>query len=290
MIKIGVALGYFDGVHIGHKQVVAEAARGTDKIAVFTFTGLPPKMGGFAENITDEPHKEELLHSLGVSEILAPPFEDIRHLSPEEFVDNIIAERMNADVVTSGADFRFGERGAANADDLARLCGKRGIEARQVGTVLDENGVAVSSSLIREKLKQGEIAYANKLLGYDISYTLEVLRGNMLGRTLNAPTINQKLTPGVLSPKRGVYAGYTRVNGITYPSVTNIGVKPTVGSFTEPLLETHIIGWDGDLYGQHITVSLLRFIREEQKFGSLEELKSQIESDKRNVVSKTSLL
>ena len=142
------------------------------------------------------------------------------------------------------------------------------------------DGCVVHSTAIKNLIKSGEIARANKLLGYNFSIEGKVIEGNRIGRTIGSPTINQLFPDNIVMPKFGVYKSVTYLDGRTMPSVTNVGVKPTVGYKDSPLAETHIMDYDGDLYGRTLRVSLLDFIRPERRFESVDELKNQLDRDK----------
>lgn len=276
-----MALGLFDGVHLGHQQVLQRALAGRAQglvPAVFTFesaSGLvDTKEGGL---IYSEEYKEYILEKMGVELLLAVPFAAVRDLSPEEFVEKVLQGTLHAGQVVCGYDFRFGRGAGGDTVLLRQLCKRRGIGV-QVVPALAVDGAPVSSTRIRALLQQGEIEQANALCGRPYGIYGTVLSGNRLGRVMGFPTINQRLQPGRTLPRFGVYRSETMVDGTAYRSVTNIGVKPTVGSDV-PLAETYILGFSGDLYGQRILVRLIRFVRPEQKFDGVEALRAQLEKD-----------
>lgn len=279
--ETSVAVGYFDGLHLGHIQVICAALKDTSlKSVVFTFSAdsVLPKRGGDSENILPFFIKEDYIRKIGVDYLFAPAFESIKDLTPAEFVKTVILERLNAKKVFCGYDFRFGKNGAGDVETLKTLCGEYGIQVTVIPPYCMD-GEPVSSTRIRALIKKGDIVNANRYLGYDLAYRLPVIHGQMLGRQLDAPTINQLFPKGTVIPAFGVYVSKTEVQGKFYPSITNIGVKPTVTDEKVPLMETYIIGFSGDLYGQDITVSLQRFLRSEMKFTSLDALKEQIKKD-----------
>ncbi len=281
--KTAVALGFFDGLHLGHIEVINAALARKDLAAVvFTFNNktLLPKFNT-RENIITHELKLELLSKIGVDYIFAPDFADVQDYSPEEFVKKILVDRLNASYVTCGYDFHFGKNGAGDPTTLCHICREYGIEVCVVSAVRAENGEIISSTVIRKLIKEGDVALANKYLGYELTYVLEVEHGRKLGKKLGFPTINQTIPKGTIIPKFGVYKSWTVIGGHNYPSITNIGVKPTVnGDNAEPNMETHIIGWAGDLYGLRTRVVLREYVRGERKFASLDELKAQIKADK----------
>lgn len=288
--KSAVALGFFDGLHLGHIEVIKQALLRTDLMSVvFTFNNktMLPKFKE-RENIITYDLKLELLSRIGVNYIFAPDFADLRDLSAVEFVDKVLVEKLNAGFVSCGYDFRFAKGGKATAETLAEVCSERGIETRIVPAVTYE-GEPISSTAIRELVRRGDLVKANTLLGYELTYVLEVREGKKNGRKIGFPTINQIIPSGMIAPRRGVYKSWTQVRSRNYPSITNIGVKPTVeleeGEERTPEMETHIIGYDGDLYGLRARVVLREFMREERKFDSMEELRIQLEKDKAAVLT-----
>ena len=281
--KTSVALGMFDGVHIGHVEVIQSALeRKQFSPAVFTFRVLK-KPGG---SIIPYRMKFDILKSKGISTIYSSDFDSVRDLSAEEFVKEILIDRMNCACVSCGEDFRFSRNADADSADLKRICESHGIEVNVLKHV-ELNGVPISSTRIREAIKNGDIELANKMLGYDLTYDLEVIEGEKLGRTIGAPTINQVIPADCVLPKFGVYKSRVLIDVINYTAVTNIGVRPTVtsknGENIESLpsvtVETHIPGFNMEIYGQSVQVSLQKYIRGEKKFASLDELKSQIQED-----------
>lgn len=282
--KRAVALGLFDGVHLGHRAVINAALdmrKNGLSAVVFTFEPdcVLKKAGGASGFIYTQAEKEIILREMmEVDDIVSPPFESLCSLTGEEFAREILCRRIGAARVCCGNDFRFGKNAACGAHELT-VFGKRfGFEVEVVSPV-EYGGSVVSSSRIRELLLNGDIPSANELLGFGYFINAEVTDGNRIGRTIDFPTINQQFGEGQLVPKFGVYSTSTNVGGKVFPSVTNIGVKPTVGGVSAPLAETHIIGFSGDLYGKKTDVCFKSFIRSERKFSSLDELKTQISED-----------
>lgn len=278
--KTVVAAGLFDGLHIGHASVMDKTlslCRHGISPAVFTFkTGsLDVKEQGIL--ISDE-KKIELLSKMGIKYIFSPSFSEIRDMTPERFVMEIIANRLNASCVVCGENFHFGKDGFADCNTLEKICNSIGIEVYVVPLV-SYRGENVSSSRIRECLKSGRIEEANALLGRKYSIIGRVIGGNQIGRTLNFPTINQRIDKSFASLRRGVYASEVVIGRTGYLGVTNIGVKPTVSFCNEVLAETHIIGFTDDIYGENAEVRLNGFVRDEEKFETLDELKKQVAKD-----------
>lgn len=278
-----VALGFFDGLHLGHIEVIKRALLKDGLCSVvFTFndkTSLPKFSGKKGHCIITHEQKTEIFGGLGVERVYAPDFGDVKDYTAREFVERILRDELNASFVVCGYDFRFGKGGEGNPETLKQLCSEYGMECEVVPAVAVD-GVTVSSTAIREMITKGDIETANRFLGYELSYKLPVTQGSKIGRTIGFPTINQKIPDYMVKPKNGVYKSWTIVDGRTYRSITNIGVKPTVDYKGGAVMETHITGYDGNLYGQTVRVALREFIRDEKKFAGLEELKRQIEEDK----------
>lgn len=285
--KTAVALGYFDGLHLGHVGVIGAAmAQKGLKTAVFTFncdTTLPKFRG--PEDIISFENKCELLERLGVEYLFAPDFAEVCTLTDEDFVKKILIDRLNAGYACCGRNFRFGKGGCGTPERLAEIGAKYGMRAETVQDICMD-GHMISSTRIREYIRRGEIEQANRLLGYELWYRLPVVKGNEIGHSLGFPTINQIIPDTNIIPKYGVYKSFVEVDGKQYKGVTNIGVKPTVERHdgTGAVMETHIMGYSGDLYGREIAVALVRFIRPEVKFSGLDELKLQMARDKENAL------
>ncbi len=278
-----VALGFFDGLHLGHIEVVKRALL-KDGLCpvVFTFndkTLLPKFKDSKGHCIITHEHKMEIFGKIGVDYIFAPDFNDVKDYSARDFVEKILKNLLCASFVVCGYDFRFGKGGEGSPETLKNLCSELGI-ACEVVPAVRVDGETVSSTIIREKIRNGDVSGANHCLGYELSYNLPVLKGKQIGRTMGFPTINQEIPDYMVKPKNGVYKSWTITEGKTYRSITNIGVKPTVNYSGNALMETHIIGYEGDLYGQNVRVALREFIRDEQKFEGLEQLKAQLTEDK----------
>lgn len=280
--RTAVALGLFDGVHRGHQDVLqhtVQAAGNSMSSAVFTFTPgtVKTKFDGHVSLLSPE-LKWERLAASGMSYCLTPDFSNLQGLSPNEFVRDILRDRMNAGIVVCGEDFRFGKAASAGWRELREMGKNYGMDVLVVPPLTAEGDV-ISSTRIRKALQLGDMELANRLLGYAFPLRLPVVKGNQLGRTLEFPTINQTIPSGQFLPKFGVYASYTLIEGERIPSITNIGVRPTVSGAREPLAETYILDWTGDLYGQTVEICLTQFIRPEIKFSGLDELKAQVQQD-----------
>lgn len=278
-----VALGLFDGLHIGHQQVIAGAvsakAQGLTP-AVFTFDGSPSAVkGAAADRILSSERKLELLEQYGVEMVYHIPFELVRHMEPETFVRQVLMGVCGAKRICCGFNFRFGQGASADSVDLSRICAQCGIEAF-VAPAVREDGIPVSATRLRELIRAGEMEQAAEMLGRHFSLDFQVVHGRELGRQMGTPTINQPLPDDFVRPKFGVYASLVTLPEGRFAGVTNVGVKPTVTEGKPDadavIAETWIIGFDGLLYGRRVQVELLSFIRPEKKFPSLDALKAAI--------------
>ena len=280
-----VALWLFDWLHLGHRAVLGAAAACAPRLlpTVFTFSFSSPEEAtkpDFA-NILTATRKEAILEKLGIALECEPPFSAFRGLSPEEFFEHILRDRLKAAAVFCGEDFRFGKGAAGDCTLLRRLCAEAGVEFHAVPAVLD-GGLPVSSTRIRRLLRDGEMEEAARLLGEPYAIDYPVSHGRQLGRKMGYPTINQLYAPGDLLPRCGVYAVLCRTeDGGVYRGVANIGRKPTLGGQDAPSAETTLFGFSGDLYGQRVVTSFHRFLRPEQKFPDVETLFRQVAEDAR---------
>lgn len=283
-----VALGNFDGVHIGHATVLhqtralARELGVTPSALIFREHPRAHEKGGAPPALLTLPQKEAALRAYGVEDVYLYNFEDVRNLSPEEFVREILIKELGARGVCCGFNYRFGRDASGDAGTLEGLCRRYGLKIYVARRVNMENE-AVCSTRIRAAIESGNIELANKMLGRVFSYDFTVVSGDKLGRLIGAPTINQHFPKGFAVPHSGVYASRCLIDGEYRASVTNIGIRPTVD--TKNLRsETCIIGFSGDLYGQNIEVGLIKFLREEKKFGSVGALSEQIQTDIKRAV------
>ena len=268
--KRSIALGSFDGLHVGHQAVLAAAF----------FPDFTPTVLTFQQSPSGEPlllpsdDRRALLTRRGFSEIYTLNFEEVKDTPAEVFAEDFLFGVCGANRLVCGKDFRFGKGAKGNADLLAALCTEKGAQLLVIPPVM-ENGEKISSTRIRKAIEAGDIAAANQLLGRPFGFAGEVIHGNHLGTGLGTPTINQAYPERLTVPRFGVYAAWCRVDGEDYFGVTNIGVKPTVGS-DRVLAETWMPDFSGDIYGKQVRLFLLDFIRPERRFDSLEELKAVI--------------
>lgn len=281
-----VALGVFDGVHIGHRAVLREAVNSGDlEPWVFTFTEESiSKAKKGAVRLEPPCIKFNIMKKCGIAHVYAPDFSEVQSLSGEEFVRRVLVEHLRCRKVVCGTDFRFGERAACNADDMKRLCEEYGMECAVIEKLYD-GGEAISSTRIRAAAAEGNMETVRRLCGYPFCIENTVVAGEHLGREYGLPTINQGFGGGYVIPKYGVYVSAAYVDGKFYPAVTNVGVKPTVSEENVPGAETNLIGFAGNLYGKKVFVFLLSFVRPEMKFESREALFARIAFDRDNAKS-----
>ncbi len=283
-----VATGFFDGVHTGHRLVIqqlveAAAARG-DESMVITFWPHPrnvlQKEARSLRLLTTLEEKKRMLHDLGVNHVEVISFtKDFSMLTTEDYI-NLLKDKYGAKTVLLGYDNRMGYD-AKGADDVARTAEGLGLEVIRTDMVSSGMGYAVSSTKIRERLEEGDVKSAASMLGYDYGLHGVVVSGNRIGRTIGFPTANMQLyEPLKLVPANGVY--FVRVNtlGQDFYGMCNIGYRPTVGAGNGRTIETNIFGFDEDIYGLDLSLTFTARIREEKRFGSLEELKRQLERDR----------
>ena len=277
---LAVALGTFDGFHLGHKMVIDKTKLSKRKSAVLLFDEHPQKVLSHKSpgELITKSEREKLLEKWQVEPITVS-FSEIMSLSYEDFFYKILLEKIGATALSCGFNYRFGAKAGGNAEILKALCQKENIELF-VSEAVEFNGEPVSSTRIRNLIKQGDIESANAMLGREFSYDFVVVHGDARGRTIDSPTINQFFTEDFLVPQYGVYASYSVIDGKKYPSVTNVGVRPTIEGYSKERSETNIVGFDGALYDKNISVHLLKKIREEMKFNNLDELRNQIAKDR----------
>ena len=283
-----VATGFFDGVHVGHRLVIeqlvkAAAARG-DESMVITFWPHPrnvlQKEARSLRLLTTLAEKKQMLHQLGVDRVEVLSFtKDFSAMTMEQYLRHIM-EEYGARAVLLGYDNRIG-CDAADSDQVARTAEMLGLEVIRTDMVPSQEGFAVSSTKIRERLEAGDVTGAAQMLGYDYSLHGVVVAGNRLGRTIGFPTANMQLyEPLKLVPGNGVYFVRVNVLGRSLYGMCNIGRRPTVGLGNARTIETNIFGFDEDIYGLDMDITFVARIREERKFDSMKELKAQLEQDR----------
>ncbi|MEC4986229.1 MAG: bifunctional riboflavin kinase/FAD synthetase [Oscillatoria sp. PMC 1068.18] len=295
-----VALGNFDGVHRGHRQVVqpilsqpsvtpvkrSQLSKLRPAATVLTFNPHPKEFftGQKRKLLTPLAEKVAQLETLGVEQLILLPFnQQIASLTPQQFVAEILVKQLQATLISVGEDFRFGKNRAGCTTELIALAAEYGIKAI-VAPIQTSGSDRISSSRIRQALSEGNIPQANQLLGRDYSLSGEVVTGQKLGRTIGFPTANLAVPEDKFLPRQGVYCvtveNFRNANSPREKliGVMNLGCRPTVDG-KNPTIEIHLLDWSGDLYGQKIIVNLKQFLRSEQKFPSLDALKTQIATD-----------
>lgn len=278
-----IALGTFDGVHIGHRAVIENVLNRPGLVpAVFTFSHAPAGILGKqpAGMLATPAAKQEILEQMGIRLFISPPFLSVRDMEPQTFL-RLLSDRFGAKYFSCGYNFRFGREGAGDAAFLKAFGEQNGIAVNICPPVTAEQ-TPVSSSQIRALIQKGEVLAAAKLLGRRFSFDFPVVHGDGRGRTWDFPTINQRWPSDFVLPKCGVYAASVAIDGKSYKGISNIGVHPTVGA-GEVACETFIFGFSGDLYNRRITVSLVDFIRPEKRFANTDELRQAIAADVQTV-------
>lgn len=284
-----IALGTFDGLHLGHTDVINTAKdyaeRSGLKLAVFTFSNHPlalirPDL--VPVRIISAEEKIKLLESFGVDYLINIPFtEDFAALSPDEFLDRLACFNYRCLVV--GENFTYGFLGSGKTETLERSGRKNGFDVI-VRPLVKMNGNVVSSTGIRNLIQAGHIEYANRMLGRAYSITGKIVHGEQRGRKLGFPTANIELLHGEMAvPAPGVYAVTASIEGSIYEGMGNIGNNPTFNDVEHARLEVNLFNCSGDLYGKTMSVQFHKYIRAEKKFSGLEELCRQIEEDKKAI-------
>ncbi|WP_394960792.1 riboflavin biosynthesis protein RibF [Candidatus Allofournierella merdavium] len=274
-----VALGFFDGVHIGHRAVISAAvdcarAEGLEA-AVFTFS-LPAGHIMKGGRLITDGEKHRRIEELGADRFFEPPFEEFCDLSPEAFVGDVLRGMYNAKAVFCGDNFTFGKKAAGNVAALKALCAPLGIRVEVVPMALYK-GETVSSTRIRAALAAGDIRAANAMLGRPYAIDFEVRHGKGLGHTLGMPTLNQVYPEGFAHPRYGVYVTRALVEGAWHPGATGFGERPTVNKTGEgATCETFLPGFSGQLYGERVTVEFLDYIAESRRFDSTDQLRDAV--------------
>ncbi|MBE6813123.1 MAG: riboflavin biosynthesis protein RibF [Ruminococcaceae bacterium] len=279
--RTALALGNFDGLHKGHLQVLSavcsQKENGLQPVLV-RFDPHPAAVlrGKTPDRILTDRERSAILSAYQAEETVLD-FSSVCDLSPEAFVKDVLVDRLHAGFIACGFNFRFGKNGAGTAETLKELARKYSIGCF-VAEEVDFENLPVSATRIRDCIRNGQIEQANAMLTRPFSYDFEVVGGDRRGRLMGTPTINQYFPQGFAVPKSGVYASFAVVDGVCYPAVTNIGIRPTFNGTSERS-ETWIMHFSGDLYGKHIPVYLLKYLRGEVKFDNMDSLRKQILSD-----------
>ncbi len=278
--KTAVALGSFDAIHKGHIAIICEAvnyAKQNDMLSLVQLFEVPPAVIGGAMAINSFEKRIEIIEKLGVDMVVTESFDqDFKNTNYTDFVTDYLKNRYNSGVVIAGENYRFGHLAKGDAQKLTELCERCGIDAK-ILACLKLDGV-ISSTRIREYIKQGEVETAATLMTRPYSISGEVIRGRAVGHSIGFPTANINIPQGKIVPKDGVYKSRVKIGTQAFDGITNVGAKPTV-ECDERNIETYIKDFSGNLYGQTIEVEFLKRIRDTKKFESLAKLKLQLEND-----------
>ena len=280
-----ITLGKFDGVHIGHKKLINRileiGKRDGLLTVIFTFDASPQVRLGYRkpQTLLSNEERRQRIESLGVDTLIEYPFTlQVRNMEPEDFITEILVNKLHVKAVVVGSDFHFGKNRRGNSIMLKQMGRRYGFKVEVLNKVMDGTR-EVSSTYIREELLEGHMEKVNRLLGYPYMVIGDIVHGHQLGRTIGVPTINQIPESGKLLPPRGVYTSVTWIDGQKFYGVSNIGIKPTVQEKFVGV-ETYLFHCDLDLYGKEACVQLFHYQRPEAKFDSVEELRIQMNKDK----------
>jgi riboflavin kinase/FMN adenylyltransferase len=282
--RLACALGNFDGVHIGHRELLLKAAKkeyGATASAVWTFRVHPQLCLGNknVKIITPIEQKLEYFKEAGIEYAILEDFPRVSSLSPKQFAKKLLIEDLGVVHAVCGFNFAFGRKAEGDSHMLKEYFEECG-HTVSIIPPMEIDGNVVSSSLIRAKIEAGEVASAQKLLGHPFSVFLPVTDGRKLGRKIGTPTMNQIFPENCAVPRFGVYACLCHIEGKVYRGIANVGIRPTITEETKLTgCETHILDYSGNLYGKKIRVDFCQFIREERKFASVDELVSEIKQN-----------
>lgn len=287
----GVALGNFDGIHLGHQELINVMVKESKKLglksSLLLFKGHTRAIVGANQPkiITTNEQKFRIAKELGVDLVYIMDFDkSIMKLSGEEFIKNIVIDKMNSKLLVIGFDYKFGHKAYGNSNLLLELGKKHNIEVRVLEAITND-GEIIGSTEIRNLIAKGNISKANTFLGRPYSIVGTVIQGSNRGNKLGFPTANIKTDSNIVIPKSGVYKTNTILNGQTYMSATNIGYNPT---FSEEIfkIESHILDFNQDIYGESIEIEFLDFLRDDIKFKTKEDLIDQMNMDIKRIQNK----
>lgn len=279
-----VAIGKFDGVHVGHRRLLEEIIAQKEKglaACVFTFEPAPAVLFGLSDGkeLTTREEKRRLFERMGVDILIEFPLTlESAAITPECFVKSILVNRMSMEFIAAGRDLSFGCGGAGNAALLEQMAPESGYTTKIIDKIIIQ-GTEVSSTFIRSLIEESKMTEAEKFLGMPYTIVGKVVYGNQIGRTIGFPTVNLLPPASKLLPQNGVY--YSRVSGLgrQYHAITNIGYKPTVTAERVMGVESYLYDFSADIYEEEIEVALYEFRRPEQRFADLEGLKKQLQED-----------
>lgn len=278
-----VAIGVFDGLHIGHCQLIAETsalahARGA-RSTILTFEPMPREYLS-PENpparLTSFRERFELIRAMKIDELCCLPFAAVQQLDSDAFIDSLLVGRLMASAIIIGDDFRFGRGRQGTAEDLTEASRMRDFDVRQIAPIA-RDGVRISSTAVRLALGRGDLAAARSMLGRDYSISGKVVHGLALGRKLGFPTANIALRRRVVA-LAGIFAVRAIVDGHAFDGVASLGTRPTIGG-DRNLLEVHLFDYSGDLYGRRMEVRFIEHLRAEEKFEDLDAMREQMQLD-----------
>lgn len=277
------ALGNFDGIHLGHQALMKEAVRQAKakglKSAVFTFSNHPKNViseTNMVKNIIYNDEKEGIFEAMGVDYLFSLDYtKEFGAMSPEEFAKELLVKRFQAKHIVCGFNYRYGYRAEGDAQRLIQQGCILGFDVSVMEPVTLD-GCVISSTLIRGLITQGEMEECSRFLGRNYSIGGTVIEGNHIGRTIGFPTCNITVDESMVVPANGVYVTYCRARGQLYPAITNVGAKPTIGMYQKNV-ETHLLDFQGDMYGEEIRVEFLKKLRDERKFENVEALAREIQ-------------
>ena len=283
-----VTLGKFDGIHAGHRCLLKELLASEQKVKiVFSFYVHPSNLLNGEEKkklIYTNEEKKQILEQSGIDVLIHYPLDrETMEMSAEDFIMEILVKKLGVKKIVVGSDFKFGYHRRGDVALLEQYASSFGYEVKVFEKVRMDDQV-VSSSKIRKELQLGKIGKVNRLLTRPYFIGGIIQEGKKLGRTISMPTINIYPDPSKYLPPYGVYATKVTIGGVTYQAITNVGICPTIDHNTKPSVETYIFDYHGNLYGQYVKVEFFHFLRPEQKFGSIEQLKAQMEQDKHQVL------
>ncbi len=278
--RSAVAIGVLDGVHLGHRSLLHRLDPSFTR-TVLTFEPHPVEVlrpGWHPRLLTTIEERLELLDGAGVDQVGVLDLVDVREFDPVRFVQEVLVDRLAAAQVVCGLDFRFGRDRAGDVDLLGVLGKAHGFEVDRAQMVTDQSGGIISSTWIRTLIEAGRPAEAAGMLGSTFRITGEVRRGDSRGREIGVPTANIELPSRKVTPAFGVYAGNVKRGGRRHPAAINIGVRPTFGD-GNPLVEAHLLDFEGDLYGERISVELAHYLRPEIAYDNVDDLVTQMGED-----------
>jgi len=279
-----IALGNFDGVHIGHQQLIGRTVKSAKaanlKSAVFTFSNHPRNVLSKekVKSILYPDEKAAIIENLGVDYMFNIPFDDeIQHMDAIAFINHLLLEKLKMKEAYCGFNYKFGYKASGDIEVLMRESVKKQFGIHVLEPV-EIDGAVVSSTRIREAIECGNMDECIKLMGRPYTVGGEVVVGNRLGNKIGFPTLNLIVDDSMVTPASGVYITYCTYSGKRHPSITNVGIRPTVGAF-EKNMETHIFNFDEELYGKTIRVEFIKKMRDEKKFEDMDTLAKQITKD-----------